>query len=170
MPTLKGLHNAACLVEPLQGSGGSFLTVTQGGGGARKTRVALPWATMCNAFGVNWVPKPKLVMAGHGEKEDHTEDCGEEGSTSKALGEGGFGRWADGVRVGEEPVEFMKVGKEVVPGMRLRYIFRGHTDTIGRIEWAHCGRFIASRSEDETTRIWDANDGECLVIQSGANV
>jgi hypothetical protein len=29
--------------------------------------------------------------------------------------------------------EFMEVGKEVVPGMRLRCICRGHTGTIGRI-------------------------------------
>lgn len=59
---------------------------------------------------------------------------------------------ADGVRVGKEPV----------PGMRLRSICHGHEGTIGRIAWSPCGRFIASPSSDKTIRIWDANDGKCL--------
>lgn len=59
-PTLKGLNNKAAIVEPFQGSGGSFSTVTQGDGGARKARVTLPWATMCNTFGGSWMPKPSL--------------------------------------------------------------------------------------------------------------
>ncbi|VFN07937.1 MAG: WD domain-containing protein, G-beta repeat-containing protein [Candidatus Kentron sp. G] len=58
----------------------------------------------------------------------------------------------------------MEVGKEVVPGMRLRCICRGHTDTIGRIAWSPCGRFIASPSEDRTVRIWDASNGKCLAV------
>nr|VFK32068.1 MAG: hypothetical protein BECKMB1821G_GA0114241_110116 [Candidatus Kentron sp. MB]VFK35133.1 MAG: hypothetical protein BECKMB1821I_GA0114274_110117 [Candidatus Kentron sp. MB]VFK76995.1 MAG: hypothetical protein BECKMB1821H_GA0114242_108817 [Candidatus Kentron sp. MB] len=45
---------------------------------------------------------------------------------------------------GEPAGDFMEVGKEVAPGMRLRCICHGHTDTIGRITWSHCGRFIAS--------------------------
>ena len=64
----------------------------------------------------------------------------------------------------EQPAgDFMEVGKEVVPGMRLRCICRGHTGTIGRIAWSPCGRFIASPSTDKTIRIWDANDAKCLV-------
>jgi hypothetical protein len=56
---------------------------------------------------------------------------------------------ADGVRSskatqrGEPAGDFMEVGKEVVPGMRLRCICRGHQGTIGRIAWSPCGRFIA---------------------------
>jgi WD40 repeat protein len=49
--------------------------------------------------------------------------------------------------------DFMEIGKEVVPGIKLRCICRGHTDTIGRIAWSPCGRFIASPSEDNTIRI-----------------
>lgn len=64
---------------------------------------------------------------------------------------------ADGVKVGEEPV----------PGMRLRCICRGHQGTIGRIAWSPRGRFIASPSEDQTIRIWDANDGKCVVVLEG---
>ena len=63
----------------------------------------------------------------------------------------------------EEPAgDFMEVGKEVVPGMRLRCICRGHQGTIGRIAWSPCGRFIASPSKDKTIRIWDSNDGKCM--------
>ena len=48
----------------------------------------------------------------------------------------------------EQPTgDFMEVGKEVVPGMRLRCVCRGHTGPIGRIAWSPCGRFIASPSK-----------------------
>lgn len=63
--------------------------------------------------------------------------------------------------------DFMEVGKEVVPGMRLRCVCRGHNGTIGRIAWSPCGRFIASPSTDKTIRIWDANDGKCLGVRKG---
>src|SRR6185369_15644845 len=77
---------------------------------------------------------------------------------------------ADGMRFSENTQgketagEFVEVGKNVVPGMRLRCICRGHTGTIGRIAWSPCGRFIASPSEDKTIRIWDANDGNCVAV------
>lgn len=32
--------------------------------------------------------------------------------------------------------DFMEVGKEVVPGMRLQCIWRGHQGTIRRIAWS----------------------------------
>jgi len=64
---------------------------------------------------------------------------------------------ADWVRVGEEPV----------PGMKLRCICRGHTGFIGRIAWSPSGRFIASPSVDKTIRIWDASDGRCLAVLQG---
>ena len=66
-----------------------------------------------------------------------------------------------------EEAEFMEVGKEVVPGMRLRCVCRGHTKPIGRIAWSPCGRFIASPSVDKTIRIWDANNGKCLHVLDG---
>ena len=56
---------------------------------------------------------------------------------------------------GEPAGDFMEVGKDVVSGMRLRCICRGHQGTIA---WSACGRFIASPSEDKTIRIWDVND------------
>jgi len=68
----------------------------------------------------------------------------------------------------EEPAgDFMEVGKEVVPGMRLRCICRGHQGPIGRIAWSPCGRFIASPSQDKTIRIWDAENGKCLAVLEG---
>ncbi len=54
---------------------------------------------------------------------------------------------------GAEPTDFMEVGKEVVPGMRLRCICRGHQGTIGRIAWSPCGRFIASPSTDISLKL-----------------
>lgn len=80
---------------------------------------------------------------------------------------------AEGVRSSKkakraEPArDFMEVGQEVVPGMRLRCICRGHTGTIGRIAWSPCGRFIASPSTDKTIRIWDAHNGKCLKVLEG---
>ena len=79
---------------------------------------------------------------------------------------------ADEVRSAEETQrekssEFIEIGKEVVPGMRLRCICRGHQGTIGRIAWSPCGRFIASPSTDKTIRIWDAQDGKCLAVLEG---
>ena len=64
----------------------------------------------------------------------------------------------------EHTGDFMEVGQEVVPGMRLRCICRGHTESIGRIAWSPCGRFIASPSKDKTIRIWDANDGQFVKV------
>ena len=71
---------------------------------------------------------------------------------------------ADGVRSSknsqrEEPAgDFMEVGKEVVPGMRLRCICRGHQGTIGRIAWSPCGQFIASPSQDKAVCIRYTNN------------
>ena len=56
----------------------------------------------------------------------------------------------------------MKIDEEILPGMRLRAIYRGHTDVITRISWSPCGRFLASPSRDKTIRIWDTQHGECI--------
>ena len=61
---------------------------------------------------------------------------------------------ADGVRVGESPV----------PGLTLKRILRGHTGWISRIAWSPDGYLLASPSDDETIRIWDVEQGECLVV------
>jgi hypothetical protein len=74
---------------------------------------------------------------------------------------------ADGARTDEEPRDIMELGKEVMPGIRLRCICRGHQGTIGRIAWSPCGRFIASPSTDKTMRIWDTGNGDCLAVLSG---
>ncbi|MBT8420288.1 MAG: hypothetical protein KJO08_05430 [Gammaproteobacteria bacterium] len=39
----------------------------------------------------------------------------------------------------QQPKEFVEVGYEPAPGMRLRAICRGHTGTIGRIAWSPAG-------------------------------
>lgn len=58
--------------------------------------------------------------------------------------------------------DHLLVGREAVPGVRLRCICRGHTGEITCIDWSPCGRFIASASEDGVTLIWDARNGRCL--------
>nr|VFJ64357.1 MAG: WD domain-containing protein, G-beta repeat-containing protein [Candidatus Kentron sp. FM]VFJ64831.1 MAG: WD domain-containing protein, G-beta repeat-containing protein [Candidatus Kentron sp. FM]VFK15321.1 MAG: WD domain-containing protein, G-beta repeat-containing protein [Candidatus Kentron sp. FM] len=65
--------------------------------------------------------------------------------------------------------ESTEIGQEVMPGMRLRAICRGHTSRIGRIAWSPCSRFIASPSRDETIRVWDVESGECLAVLRGHN-
>lgn len=64
---------------------------------------------------------------------------------------------ADNVRVGESPV----------PGLTLKYILRGHTDSINRIAWSPDGKFLASPSADGTVRIWDLSRGECKMVLEG---
>ena len=63
--------------------------------------------------------------------------------------------------------ESTEIGQEVIPGMRLRAICRGHSDFIGRIAWSPCGRFIASPSQDRTVCVWDARGGKCQAVLEG---
>ena len=49
-----------------------------------------------------------------------------------------------------------------MPGVRLRLTLRGHAKTVFRIAWSPDGRWLASPSEDNTIRIWDAVTGEVV--------
>ncbi len=53
-----------------------------------------------------------------------------------------------------------EVRKSLPPGVKLLRTLRGHTSWIGRIAWSPDGRLLASPSDDNTIRLWDAETGE----------
>ena len=55
-------------------------------------------------------------------------------------------------------------GDEAPQGLKLLRTLRGHTDTIGRIAWSPDGRMLASKSMDNTARVWDAETGDVLSV------
>lgn len=62
----------------------------------------------------------------------------------------------------EQPKDFTEIGGSPVPGLTLRHVLRGHTDSISRIAWSPDGKYLASPSRDKTIRIWDVSMGECV--------
>jgi small GTP-binding protein len=64
--------------------------------------------------------------------------------------------------------DFLEIGGSPVPGLTLRHVLRGHTDTINRIAWSPDGSYLASPSSDKTIRMWDARNGACVhTLQAG---
>ncbi len=60
-----------------------------------------------------------------------------------------------------------EVRKNLPAGVKLVRTLRGHTGWIGRISWSPDGRMLASPSEDNTIRVWDAETGQCLRVLKG---
>ena len=60
-----------------------------------------------------------------------------------------------------------EVRKNLPPGVKLVRTLRGHTGWIGRIAWSPDERLLASPSDDQTIRLWDAGTGECLRTLEG---
>ncbi|MEP6669453.1 MAG: TIR domain-containing protein [Chthoniobacter sp.] len=60
-----------------------------------------------------------------------------------------------------------EVRKNLPQGVKLVRTLRGHTGFIGRIAWSPDGRLLASPSQDNTIRLWDAATGECLRTLNG---
>jgi small GTP-binding protein len=58
--------------------------------------------------------------------------------------------------------DFLEIGGSPMPGLTLRHVLHGHADSIYRIAWSPDGQRLASPSEDQTIRIWDARGGACV--------
>jgi WD40 repeat protein len=63
-----------------------------------------------------------------------------------------------------EDLEYVKVSGSLGKGIKLRQIFKGHSNRIHRISWSPDGRFLASSSDDKTVRIWSDTTGECISV------
>ena len=63
-----------------------------------------------------------------------------------------------------ESSDFMNLDNSPRQGITLQGILRGHTGFITRIAWSPNGHLIASPSDDNTIRIWDAEKKECIAV------
>src|SRR6266480_3269294 len=52
-------------------------------------------------------------------------------------------------------------------GITLRHVLEGHSGEIRQIAWSPDGRILASGSNDNTIRLWDAQTGQALQTLSG---
>lgn len=64
---------------------------------------------------------------------------------------------ADGVYIGQSPVV----------GVTLKRVLRGHLNIINRLAWSPDGHLLASPSFDNTIRVWDVANGECIAVLQG---
>ena len=56
--------------------------------------------------------------------------------------------------------EYVGVGGMLVPGLKLKEIWRGHSDKINSLAWSPDGESLASSSDDETIIVWGLEQGE----------
>src|SRR5689334_6692820 len=68
----------------------------------------------------------------------------------------------------QTPATFAEIGGSPVPGLTLRHVLRKHKGRINRIAWSPNGAYLASPSDDETVRIWDARSGICVHTLRGS--
>jgi len=84
-----------------------------------------------------------IEKADHGEKEDNTDDCGEEDCTSKARAEGGFGGWGAGGRAagaGDEAAVHLSRTSRNHRTNRLVPLRTIHRFALPRQDHPHLGR------------------------------
>ncbi|MBC7877713.1 MAG: WD40 repeat domain-containing protein [Anaerolineales bacterium] len=60
--------------------------------------------------------------------------------------------------------EYIKVGGSPVKGLKLRSIWKGHTNKINSLAWSSNGRYLASTSSDESIMVWDVAQDECTTL------
>src|SRR4051812_32799621 len=56
---------------------------------------------------------------------------------------------------------------EIPPGLELRHVLRGHDGWINRIAWSPDGQILASASNDNTIRFWNAESGQAITTLVG---
>jgi WD40 repeat protein len=59
---------------------------------------------------------------------------------------------------------FVDIGGSPLPGLTLRRVLRGHTESVCRLAWSPDGSYLASPAHDSTVRIWDTSNGACVHI------
>ncbi|MEP7133816.1 MAG: WD40 repeat domain-containing protein [Chloroflexota bacterium] len=60
--------------------------------------------------------------------------------------------------------EYVKVGGSPIKGLKLKSIWKGHTDEVNSLVWSPDGHYLASASKDESIMIWDVELGDCTTL------
>lgn len=66
--------------------------------------------------------------------------------------------------------EYIKVSGSPIPGLRLRCILEGHTNSINSTCWSPDGTYLASAGSDNLVVIWDVKKGDYISIIDGGEI
>lgn len=66
--------------------------------------------------------------------------------------------------------EYIKVGGSPIPGLTLRCILEGHTNTISSAGWSPDGNYLVSAASDNLVVVWDVRKGDYVSIIDGGEI